>query len=60
MSWSRGKPTREFLLTPRPCTKCGQHMSKEFLEERERARARKVSESLKASGRWKKQTEEIK
>lgn len=41
------KPTREYMLTPRDCTHCGQHMSAELLAKRRFKRAERISASLK-------------
>ena len=41
------KPTKEYMLTPRPCRICGQHMSAELLAKRRFKRNDKISKALK-------------
>lgn len=43
------KPTKAFLLTPRPCRACGQMMSRAFLEQKLKTKSANLSKSLRAS-----------
>ncbi len=49
MTWARAKMTKEKLLEPRDCPRCGRHMSREFLEGREQQRRKNISVSLNGS-----------
>jgi hypothetical protein len=56
--WKRFLPTKENLLKPRACHKCGQWMSEELLKERQARRAKNISASVK--GRPKLSPEQVK
>lgn len=51
VSWTRAKNTKEKLLTPRPCAHCGQPMSREFLEEKQRVRRERIKSALAQADR---------
>ncbi len=49
MTWSRVKMTKDKILEPRDCPRCGRFMSREFLVERNKQRGKKISAALNGS-----------